>query len=361
MKQGKAAQIKSLKHRNEQHKFRESKKLEPFDYNEFAGFLRARFFLTKRQAYDAKVFEVASFFLDDLIATMVQQNFSAFTSDERVIVNLNEAMQAALVQSNDRDWRYFVLLTPVLYDIQAFLAKEGQVSPRYGVKTTKFDPNFWKMIVRTVLAVNYFRFQGQDVAKLMSESSAIDDLQFKFLQENGDADDFDLATITEVYRGLAVKMPDLKDADAQPLDKELTEAEVAEEVAFGDRMVETFQKTSTAGVVSDQEMALLKAMHKVLAEKYHAGHRDWNASLIATFVKNDLFAEWAPVWDSLDGLGGEITRYLEFLASKKAVDNFKKIERGLVGVDHYLDVAALNNLLAQLSQADVEAVLATEE
>ncbi|CAK1238928.1 metaphase chromosome protein 1 [Fructobacillus tropaeoli] len=354
MKQGKSAQIKAFKHQNTKHKFRENKKLAPFDYNEFAGFLRARFFLTKNNTYQPAVFEAASFFLDDLIATMVQQNFSAFTSDERVIVNLNEAMQATLVQSTDRDWRYFVLLTPVLYDIQAFLAKEGQVSPRYGVQTTKFDPNFWKMIMRTVMAVNYFRFQGQDVAKLMSESSAIDDLQFKFLKQNGDADDFDLETIQEVFRGLTVTLPDLKNADAKPLTPALTADQLEEEIAFGKRMVETFQKTSTAGVVSDQEMALLQALHQGLAEKFQADHHQWTASLIATFVKEDLFDYWQPVFDSLDGLGGEITRYLQFLASKKAVTDFKKMEAGLTGVDHYLDVAALNKLLGQLTIADVE-------
>lgn len=350
-----------MKHRNQQHKYKENKKLPPFDYNEFAGFLRARFFLTKRQAYQPEVFEVASFFLDDLIATMVQQNFSAFTSDERVIVNLNEAMQATLVQSTDRDWRYFILLMPVLYDIQAFLAKEGQVSPRYGVKTTKFDVNFWRMIIRTVLAVNYFRFQGQDVAKLMAESSAIDDLQFKFLSQNGDDDDFDLATIQEVYRGLTITMPELKAADAKPLVDKLSAEEIQDEVDFGQRMVETFEKTSTAGVVSKQEMAMLESLHRGLAEKFNASHRDWTANMLASFVKDDLFDYWQPEWDSLDGLGGEISRYVQFLSDKKAIDDGRKIQRGLEGLDHYLDIAAVNTLLGQLSVKAVEKLLQSEK
>ena len=44
MKQGKSAQIKKIKHINQkQHKKQHEEKLPPFNYDEFAGFLRARY------------------------------------------------------------------------------------------------------------------------------------------------------------------------------------------------------------------------------------------------------------------------------------------------------------------------------
>ncbi|MCK8617665.1 metaphase chromosome protein 1 [Fructobacillus sp. M158] len=357
MKQGKSAQIKKFKKQKSLQKFQQKAKLSPFDYNDFAGFLRARFFLTKQHSYQKETFEVASFFLDDLIATMVQQNFSDFTSDKHVIVKLNEVMQAALVQSSDRDWRYFIVLMPVLYDIQAFIAKEASVSDRFSVQTTAFDPNFWRMIIRTVLAVNYFRFQGQDVAKVMSEGNAIDDLQFKFLNQNAEDDDFDLATIEEVYKGLAVTQPVLSGKTVEPKEEKLSPEAIDDEVAFGKRMVETFQKTAIKDVVSEQEVQMLLAFHKGLAEKYQVTHREWTNDLLTTFAKNDLMAYWQPEWDSLDGLGGEIARYVKFLDQKKAVDTVRLAALESSGLDHFVDILAVNTLLAQLSMQRVEALL----
>ncbi|MBS9335432.1 metaphase chromosome protein 1 [Fructobacillus sp. M1-13] len=357
MKQGKSAQIKKFKKQKSLQKFQEKKKLSPFDYNEFAGFLRARFFLTKQHSYQKETFEVASFFLDDLIATMVQQNFSDFTSDKHVIVKMNEVMQATLVQSADRDWRYFITLMPVLYDIQSFLAKEASVSDRFSLQTTPFDPNFWRMIVRTVLAVNYFRFQGQDVAKVMSEGNAIDDLQFKFLNQNEQDDDFALATIEEVYKGLSVTEPKLSGKDVGPKADKLSAGAIEEEVAFGKRMVETFQKTAIKDVVSDQEVQMLLSFHKGLAEQYQVTHREWTNDLLTSFAKKHLMDYWQPKWDSLDGLGGEIARYVKFLDRKKAVDTVRIAELEGSGLDHFVDIQALNKLLGQLSDQRVEELL----
>ncbi len=86
---------------------------------------------------------------------MVNQNFTKFTSNERAVVKLNEVMQASLVNSDDKDWRYFVLLVPVLYDMQQFIVKEGSVNARYVAQAPKFDINFWRMIMRTVMAINF--------------------------------------------------------------------------------------------------------------------------------------------------------------------------------------------------------------
>ncbi|MBS9336291.1 metaphase chromosome protein 1 [Fructobacillus papyrifericola] len=357
MKQGKSAQIKKFKKQKSLQKFQEKTKLSPFDYNDFAGFLRARFFLTKQHSYQKETFEVASFFLDDLIATMVQQNFSDFTSDKPVIVKLNEVMQATLVQSADRDWRYFILLMPVLYDIQAFLAKEASVSDRFSVQTTSFDPNFWRMIIRTVLAVNYFRFQGQDVAKVMAAGNAIDDLQFKFLNQNEQDDDFDLKAIEEVYKGLAVTEPKLSGKVVEPKKEKLSAQAVADELAFGKRMVDTFQKTAIKDLVSEQEVQLLLAFHKGLAQKYQVTHREWTNDLLTTFAKEDLMDYWQPEWDSLDGLGGEIARYVKFLDQKKAIDTVRIAELEASGLDHYVDIRAVNKLLAQLKDDRLEALL----
>ncbi|MDF7637708.1 metaphase chromosome protein 1 [Leuconostocaceae bacterium ESL0958] len=355
MKQGKSAQIKKLKHQQQKQQKPGKQKLSPFNYDDFAGFLRARFYLTKKPVYDQKTFEVASFFLDDLLATMVKQNFSDFTADQRVIVNLNEAMQETLVSSSDRDWRYFLLLVPVLFDIQSFLAKEGQVNERYGVQTTKFDLNFWRMIIRTVLSVNYFRSQGQDVAKLMNESSAIDDLQFKFLQQDGDQDDFAIATIAEVFRGTTPVLPELKKATATALPEPLTAAEVTAEESFAQKEVAAFAAASTAGQVTEQERRLLLALHQGLAEKYQAKHEQWTAALIVTFIKQDLLTYWQPEWDALDGLGGEIYRYLLYLKQQDALTfDQAKMEQDLTDSDRYLDVLALNQLLAQLDLDTVE-------
>ncbi|MCO0832649.1 metaphase chromosome protein 1 [Fructobacillus sp. W13] len=359
MKQGKSAQIKKFKKQKNLQKFQESKKLSPFDYNEFAGFLRARFFLTKQHTYQPETFEVASFFLDDLIATMVQLNFTDFTSDKHVIVKMNEVMQAALVQSTDRDWRYFVTLMPVLYDIQSFLAKEASVNDRFSLSTTPFDPNFWRMIVRTVLAVNYFRYEGKDVKKVMEESNAIDDLQFKFLSQNEKDDDFALETIEDVYSGVKTMEPKLKIKDFKEGKEKLSADQLAEEEAFGKRMVETFQKTAIKDLVSDQEVRMLLAFHKGLAEQYNLTHREWSNAALASFAKDHLMDYWTPEWDSLDGLGGEVARYVKFLDEKKAVDTVRLAELQASGLDHYIDIKALNTLLEKLSVKDVEALLSS--
>ena len=144
---------------------------------------------------------------------MVNHNFTSFTSNERAVVKLNEVMQAALVNSDDRDWRYFVMLVPVLSDMQQFLVKEGSVNERFVAQAPKFDINFWRMIMRTVMAINFFKWQGKDVAEMMKTSNAIDELQFKFLSESEDDDDFNLEIINETFRGLSPKMKPLKNTD----------------------------------------------------------------------------------------------------------------------------------------------------
>ncbi|CAK8054664.1 metaphase chromosome protein 1 [Eupransor demetentiae] len=348
MKQGKSAQIKSFKKQKAQQKFSEKKKLKPFDYDEFAGFLRARYYLTHQDKYSQPVFEAASFFLDDVITTMVQQYFSKFTSNERAIVNINEVMQAALVNSSDRDWRYFILLMPVLYDMQKFLAREGSVNDRYGIASSNYDPNFWKMIMRTVMALNYFRFQGKDVADLMKNSSAIDDLQFRFLKEEGDDDEFNLEIIEEVYRGIHPKLAELKDADAKPADEFLSEKEIQDEMDYAAKRVEQFRDASIKGVVSPNVVNLLLALHKGMAEKWHLGHENWQAADIKAFVSESLFEYWQPEWENLDGIGSEIKAYIQFLGKKKAILQSKKIVDGLDGLDHYVDVSAINHLLADM-------------
>ena len=207
MKQGKTAQIKKMKQVQRKQKLTSKNKLPEFNYNEFAGFLRARYYLTHNDKYNQETFEVASFFLDDVIAMMVNQNFTKFTSNERAVVKLNEVMQASLVNSDDKDWRYFVLLVPVLYDMQQFIVKEGSVNARYVAQTPKFDINFWRMIMRTVMAINFFKWQGKDVAEMMKTSQAVDELQFKFLSENEKDDDFNL-----VIKLIRAYMPMLKEA-----------------------------------------------------------------------------------------------------------------------------------------------------
>ncbi|WEV54160.1 metaphase chromosome protein 1 [Leuconostocaceae bacterium ESL0723] len=356
MKPGKSSQIKKIQNQNKraQSKAPSNKKLAPFNYDEFVGFLRARFFLTHHDKYDQSTYEVASFFLDDLLATMVQQNFSKFTSDERAIVNLNEVMQAALVNSTDRDWRYFILLKPVLYDLQKFLAKEGQVNDRYGIQDASFDANFWAMIIRTVLALNYFRFQGKDVAELMKSSSAIDDLQFKFLKQEGDDDNFDLPVVAEVYRGLDIPLKPLTGAKAKPLAEQLSETAVQDEIDFAKRTLHQFQLASVKGVVTDNVVNMLMAFHQGLAEQYHATHRQWTAELLKTFASKDLLKYWQPEWDNLDGIGGEVESYLKFLKKQEALTDPDGIIKNLEGLDRYIDVSALNHCLETLDLDQVQ-------
>ncbi|CAH1855959.1 metaphase chromosome protein 1 [Convivina intestini] len=361
MKQGKASQIKKIKHQRTKHRFTEKKKLSDFNFDEFVGFLRARYFLTRHDKFAPETYEVASFFLDDVLASMVQQNFSKFTSNERVIVNLNEVMQATLVNSADRDWRYFILLLPALYDLQKFLAQEGSVNDRFGVASANFDINFWRMIIRTVIALNYFRFQGKDVTELMNSSNAIDELQFKFLKVNGDDDDFDLNTIDEVFRGVTVKMAPLKLADAEALAPVLTADEVDSEIQYAEKRLPQFQESSIKGVVSENVLKMLSAYHLGLAQKYQAVHSQWTAPLIETFTTHDLMNYWTPQWDNLDGIGGEVSKYVTFLGKKKALTNSQDLVSKLDGLSHYIDVLALNTLLANLKLSQVQELGQVEE
>ncbi|MGR8825419.1 metaphase chromosome protein 1 [Leuconostoc mesenteroides] len=355
MKQGKSAQIKKMRHIKSKQKFTSKSVLSEFNYNDFAGFLRARYYLTYNTKYSTETFEVASFFLDDVIATIVQQNFTKFTSNERATVNLNEVMQAALVNSDDRDWRYFVLLVPVLYDMQQFLVKESSVNKRFIAHAPKFDINFWRMIMRTVIAINFFKWQGKDVAEMMKTSNAIDELQFKFLSESEDDDDFNLEIINETFRGLSPKMKPLKNTDdVQKLQPSLSPDEMQTEIEFADKSLQKFQEASVKDVVSDNVINMLHAFHEGMAREFNATHKFWRANLLNAFAEKHLLDYWTPQWRDLDGIGGEVKSYLTFLSSKKALTGLGDLVAGTLDIDRYIDVIAINSLLEKLDMKDIE-------
>lgn len=350
MKQGKSSQIKSIKHRQQQQKFLNKHKLPEFNYDEFAGFLRARYYLTHRQKYSRETFEVASFFLDDVIAMMVNHNFTSFTSNERAVVKLNEVMQAALVNSDDRDWRYFVMLVPVLYDMQQFIVKEGSVHARFVAQAPKFDINFWRMIMRTVMAINFFKWQDKDVAEIMKTSSAIDDLQFKFLRADDKDDHFNLPVIAETFRGLPAKLKPLKGIETvSALTPQLTESQIQDELAYADKRLSQFKAASVKDVVSDNVVNMLRGYHEGLSAEYQATHELWQPAMFNALAAGKLFDYWTPAWDNLDGIGGEIKSYLTFLSEKQDINGLGQFLAGTAAIDRYIDVAALNYLLGHLT------------
>lgn len=354
MKQGQRAQVKKMRNLKKKQTYKQAGHVKPFDFNEWAGFLRARYYLMYHDKYDQKTFEVASFFFDDLLAMIVQQHFTQFTSNERAAVNLNEAMQATLVNSEDRDWRYFILLVPVLFDMQKLLVKESQVNTYFIASAPKFDINFWRMIVRTVLAVNFFKWQGKDVAEMMKTSNAIDELQYKFLSQNDEDDDFDLQTIGETFRGLApvvATTDDVKqDVEVMVLSQDLVDAELV----YAQRRLEDFKAAAIKDVVSDNVLHLLYAYHEGMAKIYGRTHKTWDAESLKQFTKQELFDYWQPQWQDLDGIGGELRAYLKFLSQKKAINGLGKLLKGIEGLDHYIDVMAINTLLVQLTPKELE-------
>lgn len=357
MKQGKSAQIKKIKHTQQKNKLVSKDKLPDFDYNDFAGFLRARYYLTHNSKYSKETFEVASFFLDDVIAMMVNQQFTQFTSNERAVVKLDEVMQAALVNSDDKNWRYFILLVPVLYDMQQFLIKEGHVNARYVAQAPKFDINFWRMIMRTILAINFFKWQGKDVALMMKNSNAVDELQFKFLIENEQDDNFNIEVIAETFRGLEAKIKPLK-TDGQTISfPVLTVSEIENELVHGEKYIRAFKSSSVKGVVSENVENMLRAFHEGMAKEYNATHDIWDAEILNTFAMTSLLKYWHPTWESLDGIGGEVKSYLTFLSQKKAVQKLSKILSGTSDIDRYIDVIALNQLLSQVDLKRLEKIL----
>jgi len=355
MKQGKSAQIKKIRHTQKKQKLVSKDKLPEFNYNQFSGFLRARYYLTHHQKYNREVFEVASFFLDDVIAMMVNQNFTQFTSNERAIVKLNEVMQAALVNSDDKDWRYFVLLVPVLYDMQQFFVKEGSVNARFVAQAPNFDINFWRMIMRTVMAVNFFKWQGKDVAELMQKSNAVDDLQFKFLSENEQDDDFNLVIIAETFRELTPKIKPLQAIETVvKLEPDLNELEIQAELEYADKKLLQFQEASVKDVVSDNVVSMLYAFHEGMAKEYNATHDLWDAKTLNAFASEHLLDYWIPEWDNLDGIGGEVKSYLTFLSKKQAIYGLGKLLSGITDIDRYIDVISLNHLLQQKNVKFIE-------
>lgn len=353
MKQGKSAQIKKMRQVQRKQKLVSKSQLPEFSYNDFAGFLRARFYLTHIDKYSQETFEVASFFLDDVIAMMVNHHFTQFTSNERATVKLNEVMQATLVNSDDRDWRYFVLLVPVLYDMQQFLLKEGNVSARFVIQSSSFDINFWRMIVRTVLALNFFKWQGKDVAELMENSNTIDELQFKFLLENKQDDDFNLPIIEETFRGTKIKIKPLIDTIAKTQLAALQPDILAQEHIDAEKYLKQFKEASVKGVVSDNVTNMLLAFHKGIAETYHMTHDLWDADILKCFAMSHLLDYWEPSWDNLDGIGGEVKSYLTFLSTKGAIKGLGNIIKDTVDIDRYIDVSALNHLLENINSEQI--------
>ncbi|MGX7051609.1 metaphase chromosome protein 1 [Leuconostoc palmae] len=351
MKQGKSAQIKQIKNRKRKQKFNMQEKLPPFNYNDFAGFLRARFFLTHHNKYDEKTFEVASFFLDDLIAMMVNQSFSKFTSNEQAVVKMNEVMQATLVNSDDKDWRYFVLLVPVIYDIQQFIVKESSVNPRFITETSKFDINFWRMIMRTIMSINFFKWQNKDVSEMIKTSSAIDDLQFKFLLENEKDDDFNLKIIAETFKGLQPKLKPLVEVEGNigNADINLTTDDINNELAYAELKLSQFKATSVKDVISENVLKMLFALHEGIAKEYNLTHREWTPIIINQFIMDHLLDYWTPEWHNLDGIGGEVKSYLLFLSEKNIISGFKSETNNIESIGRYIDVKAINYLLAQLT------------
>ncbi|MGO2138489.1 MAG: metaphase chromosome protein 1, partial [Leuconostoc mesenteroides] len=210
-------------------------------------------------------------------------------------------------------------------------------------------------IMRTVMAINFFKWQGKDVAEMMKTSNAIDELQFKFLSESEDDDDFNLEIINETFRGLSPKMKPLKNTDdVQKLQPSLSRDEMQTEIEFADKSLQKFQEASVKDVVSDNVINMLHAFHEGMAREFNATHNLWRANLLNAFAEKYLLDYWTPQWRDLDGIGGEVKSYLTFLSSKKALTGLGDLVAGTLDIDRYIDVIAINSLLEKLDMKDIE-------
>ncbi len=152
---------------------------------------------------------------------------------------------------------------------------------------------------------------------MMKTSQVIDDLQFKFLSENEKDDDFNLAIIAETFKALAVKIKPLKTENKILELNELSSSEIADELSYANKSLKQFKEASVKGVVSENVMNMLYAFHEGMAKEYNLTHTLWDADTLNSFAMSHLMSYWTPVWDSLDGIGGEVKSYLNFLSQKK--------------------------------------------
>jgi hypothetical protein len=347
MKPTQKAQLKKLRQQHRQKSGTTQSAIPEFKFNEFVGYLRGRFFLTHQDKYaDQATFEAASFLLDDALTTMVQQHFTKFTSGEQALVDVSKVVQATLVNSYDRDWRYFLLIQPALYDVMQFLVQEGHTHTRFRAHAPAFDVNFWRMITRIVLATNVLRWQGQDVTKRWEEIEA---LQVTFAKVVDEEDLFDVDAIAQAFEGLTPQISQLPGEAGQALDSEFDEQVLAQELDFAQRHLTTFQAQALQDVVTDNITAMLRAFHEGMYREFLRTHDQWDAASLKTFATTKLFDYWTPQWDNVDGTGGELVSYLRYLADKKTVTQLPKLLAGIEGLARVIDVQALNQLLAEKS------------
>ncbi|QBO35522.1 hypothetical protein EQG49_03150 [Periweissella cryptocerci] len=317
MKQGHAAQVKSLKaQKNRLGKQKQATQLKPFVADKYIYFLRVRWYLTHHQKLSKLELAVSDEFLLSFTEVLLVDYKTQLTAGPTTI-NVLDVLTKTLNSSVEFTWQYFTVLNKFLGDFINFFKKESSVNPRTLLMAVPKRDEIVRLMANN-LGLQLSMRQGQE-DKLAAQYAGMFYADGKLAEE----------LIAEMFRGTQGMQPKLIKT---PL------------VALGDDM-----EVGTLMVAEYTEKpevaAFLQAVQTGMIREYHQSMDDWNVEGILSFVQEKLFDYWTPQADVIVGLGNELGDYVKYLAEAGYKLPVANENLNWTALDEYISDIALNWLL----------------
>lgn len=330
MKQGKHAQVvKQKKARNLKYKKQQNTKLPDFSIQILLNSMRMRFYLKKQKSLSDLDYEITSQFLTSFILAFADLYQSQLRNKEKVSLDFQRVLVYTLGLNLRMHWKFLAIASKNYLSLQKFLKRE---------LNSYSEAN--------IMCVN--EVTEEDSLKNFSEALAM-----KWYLECAHKDDQYLRENTSLIQALAVKLIKDKQVDFAVLDSLFitaptektnvpdlsTDAKWIKEEEFAKTQIDNFADKITPNNAKD----LIMAAHKIMYIKYGQTHETWNNTDFLNAMVKDIFEVWQPKLNPLEGVFGELVRYLRYL-----IDN-DYLTMNLTEFDSYaveFDSAALNVYLA---------------
>lgn len=319
MKQGHAAQVKSLKaQKNRLGKQKQASQLNPFVADKFIDVLRVRWYLTHHQKLSKLELAVSdAFLLNFLDVLLVDYRVQLVAGPTNI--DLLDVLTKTLNSSVEFTWQYFTVLNGFLADFVHFFKKEAVINPRTLLTSVPKRDEITRLMANN-LGLQLSMRQGQE-DKLAAQYAGL------FYADDQLAED----VIAEMFRGTKPMLPGLIKTPLVAL---------GDDMEVGTLMVTEYTEKAEVG-------AFLTAVQTGLAREYHQSMDDWDTAGILSFMQEKLFAYWTPQVDVIVGLGNELGDYVKFLGEAGYKLPVASQKLNWTALDEYISNVALNWLLSK--------------
>lgn len=307
MRSGGKAQTKKIIQQKQRVRQQQTHELAPFDAVKFHEFMRVRWYLTTNQVLTVYQRNLSELWLVTLLDIMINQRPMAATKVQSL--NTHELISESLKHLQGFKYQHFLKLLDLAPRLFKFLKRELAVNPYFVLDEMPDKAEFTGMVA-SVLAQNLSYSQGFS-NQLTTQYTAL------FLP----ADQLDLATISELYRGQTTI----------PVNAEQAKADSATLSTLKTALVAKLAHT-------DANAFALRAICSDAAFLTALSHQSVDELLLSPFTI--IPNSWQPTNETLLGIGHQIAT----IVSTSEISNVFSAETWQQ-FDGVLAVAALNSLV----------------